>query len=345
MGKSQRIIVAFALFFTGMSPFAHAEPKTPQWVLAAKDFPEAKRLRAMLQQPESKLDFGKFTLTIDNMIDPKLDVAAGMKSVDNMVIRIRSMMSTSPSANEKLTALTIFLYGSGPWNDFRPFRYDFNDPMGTKLSNKLLQNYIASRKGNCVSMPVLFIILGARLGLDISASTAPAHVLVKYTDPASGTTYNLEATSGALPSRDEWYRQKMPMTDKAIANGLYLQKLTKKETAVVMAGVLAEHYSQTRQFEKALAIADILLEYYPRFVEVMPLKGHCYYQLLSSHFLQQYKAPNQIPINELDDYQYLTYNNKFWFDKAETLGWKQPTQAHEEQYRKRMKGYSKKSPD
>ena len=134
------------------------------------------------------------------------------------------------------------------------------------------------------------------------------------------------------------------MTDKAVTNGLYLQKLTKKETAVVMADVLAEHYSHTQQFEKALAIADILLEYYPNFVEVMPLKGHCYYQLLSLHFLQQYKQPNQIPINELDDYQYLAYNNKFWFDKAESLGWRQPTQEHEETYRKRMKGYSQKPP-
>ncbi len=345
MSKFQRAIFAFALFFTGMSPFAHAEPKTPQWVLDAENFPEAKRLRAMLQQPESKMDFGKIKLTIDNMIDPKLDVATGMKRIDDMAARIRSMLSTTPSDNEKLTILTTYLYASGAWNDYRPYRYDFNDPMGTKLSNKLLQNYIASRNGNCVSMPILFIILGARLGLDVAASTAPSHFFVKYTDPESGITYNLEATSGASPSRDEWYRQKMPMTDKAIANGLYLQKLTKRETAVVIADVLAEHYSQTHEFEKAIAIADILLEYYPKFVEVMPLKGHCYYQLLSKHFLQRYQTANQIPINELDDYQYFSYSNQFWFDKAESLGWRQPTREHDEQYRKRMKRYANKSPD
>jgi regulator of sirC expression with transglutaminase-like and TPR domain len=324
---------------------ARAEQQVPPELQNIDNFPEAKRLRAILQQPESKMDFGKITLTIDNMIDPKLDVAAGMKRIDEMVARIRSMLSTAPSDNEKLTALTKYLYVSGAWNDYQPYRYDFNDPMGTKLSNKLLQNYITSKRGNCVSMPILFIVLGSRLGLNVSASTAPSHVLVKYTDPDSNITYNLEATSGALPSRDEWYKEKMPMIDEAIANGLYLQKLTKRETAVVIADVLAEHYDQIHEYEKALAIADILLEYYPKFAGVMLFKGHCYYQLLAKYFLQQYQTANQIPLNELDFYRYLSDNNRYWYDKAESLGWREPTREHEEQYRKRMKRYAKKSLD
>jgi len=202
MRNLQRAIFIFALSIACSLSAAHAEPKTPQWILSAKTSPEVKRVRAMLQQPESKLDYAKIKLTIDSMIDPKLDVATGMKRIDDMIARIRSMLSATPSDKEKLTALTTYLYSPGQWNDYQPFRYDFNDPMGTKLSNKLLQNYIASRQGNCVSMPVLFIILGARLGLDLRGSTAPMHFFVKYTDLDSGTTYNLEATSGALPSKN-----------------------------------------------------------------------------------------------------------------------------------------------
>jgi len=95
-----------------------------------------------------------------------------------------------------------------------------SDPLGQNPTHDLLTSYLASRKGNCVSMPILFVILGERLGLNVTLSTAPLHVLVKYTDAQSGVTYNLEATSGGGFTRDAWYRQNLPMTDVAIANGI-----------------------------------------------------------------------------------------------------------------------------
>jgi len=69
-------------------------------------------------------------------------------------------------------------------------------------------------------MPFLFIILGDKLGIDVTASTAPLHVFVKFTD-TDGKTYSLETTSGANFSRDAWYREQMPMTNQAIDNGVY----------------------------------------------------------------------------------------------------------------------------
>jgi hypothetical protein len=79
-------------------------------------------------------------------------------------------------------------------------------------------------------------------GLIPTYSTAPTHVLVKYTDSKTEQTYNLETTSGANFSRDMWYQQTMHITDEALANRIYLQKLSKQETVAVMATVLAENY-------------------------------------------------------------------------------------------------------
>lgn len=44
-------------------------------------------------------------------------------------------------------------------------------------------------------MPFLFIILGDRLGINVTASVAPLHVFVKFTDE-NGVIHNLETTSG-----------------------------------------------------------------------------------------------------------------------------------------------------
>jgi hypothetical protein len=38
-----------------------------------------------------------------------------------------------------------------------------------------------------------------------------------------------------------WYQQTMHITDEALANRIYLQKLSKQETVAVMAMVLAEN--------------------------------------------------------------------------------------------------------
>lgn len=343
MRKLQTAIFAFFLLFAVSFSTAHAESNDSSWGLDANAFPEAKRLRAILQLPENKMDLAKIKLTIDKMIDPALDVDAGLKQIDRIVAKIRAMLGNNPSSNDKMLAIKKYLHEKGAWNDYRPYHYDFDDPLGTKLSNKLLQNYMLSRKGNCVSMPFLFIILGERLGIDVTASTAPLHVFVKYTDTETGITYNLETTSGAHPSRDVWYRQGMPMTDKAISNGVYLQRLTKRETVVVMASSLVEHYNENQEFEKTIAISDVQLEYYPKYVDAMLRKGSAYYRLLAKHFLQKYPTLGQIPVNERGYFQYLSDNNLFWFDKAESLGWREPSQEQDQKYLNMVKRNAKSS--
>lgn len=318
-------ILALFLVFSGWNSTAQAEP-------GINTFPEAKRIQAMLEQPESQIDLSRNKLIIDKMIDPNIDIEASLKQIDNIAAKIRTMLGNSTSSKDKMLAIKKYLYEIGEWNNFRPYQYDFDDPLGTKISNKLLPNYIASRKGNCISMPFLLIVLGEKLGIDVTASTAPLHVLVKYTDDKTGATINLETTSGANPAREEWYRKQMPMTDEAIDNGLYLQKLTKKETVVVMTTVLVEHYSKNQEYEKAIAITNIQLEHYPIYYAAMLSKGSVSYRLLEKHYLQKYPQPNQIPANERGYFKYLANNNRYWFAKAESLGWREPGKDDESKY-------------
>ncbi len=102
------------------------------------------------------------------------------------------------------------------------FAYDQQDPLGLVLKNRLVSTYVQTRKGNCVSMPILFLIVADRMGLNVHLSTAPLHLFVRYTD-AQGVDRNLEATSGGHEARTDWYRQNLPMTDKAIASGIYMR--------------------------------------------------------------------------------------------------------------------------
>lgn len=328
MTKLHVAATALILLFAGSFSACRAEvPASERFAI-----PEVARITAILKQPESEMDFGKIKLTIDKMIDPTINVDAGLKQIDGIVIQIRGMLRSNPSSNEKLLALKRYLYERGPWNGYEVFRYDFDDPRGTKIGNKLLSNYLSSKKGNCVSMPLLFIVLGQRLGLDVTASTAPEHVFVKYTDSDTGVTYSLEATSGASPARDIWIRQQSPMTDEAVANGIYLQKLTKRETVAVMAATLSENFSNRQEPEKMIAIADAVLPYYPKNVALILAKGSAYSMLMKKHFISKYPMPKDIPAKKQPYFRYLSEQNEFWYAKAEALGWRQPDMMQESRY-------------
>ena len=268
------------------------------------------------------------------MIDPFLDVEANLKKINVIVNQIKSMLDANATSTDKMLAIKKYLYEAGTWNNYQPYQYDFNDPKGIKVSNKLLPTYLVTKQGNCVSMPLLFIVLGQRLGIDVTASTAPKHVLVKYTDSDTGQTYSLEATSGAKPARDVWYQQTMHITDEALANRIYLQKLSKLESLAVMATVLAESYYDKQEYEKAMMISDVVLKYYKNDVDAMLMKGTLFYRLLAKNYIRKYPASSLIPEPERPYFEFLAMNNRYWFEKAESLGWRELTKEDEENYLK-----------
>jgi regulator of sirC expression with transglutaminase-like and TPR domain len=340
------LVIGFSPFFINSNfAFAVTIGDEPTWrELDTHSFAEAKQLRAILQKPDGKNDLARVKLTIDKMVDPTINIEANLKKIDLIVNQIRSMMGPTPSDSEKLDALQRYIYVPGSWNAGQVFSYDLNDPLGTNLKSKLLPSYLETRKGNCVSMPFLFIILGQRLGLDITASTAPSHVFAKYTDRTTGKTINLEATSGGLPSRDEWMRQQNPMTDAAIKNGIYMQRLSKKETIAVMAEELSESYTANRQFKKSILISDIILEAYPKNAQVMVRKGFCFFNLWRYEFADKYRTANDIPNIERSYFQYLSHEKEFWYDQAEALGWERPTTEEEKSYLIRVRSAKASTP-
>ena len=146
-------------------------------------------------------------------------------------------------------------------------------------------------------MPTLFLVLGERLGLNVTLSTAPLHVFIKWTDDA-GRTLNFEATSGTF-ARDSHFRREMPMTDEAIANGVYMKMLTRKETVALMAMTILDDLLRTGRNDDAIAVADALLEAYPAHAYALAKKGTAYYRLLKENFIAEYPRESDIPTEEL----------------------------------------------
>lgn len=295
--------------------------------------PHIRAVRTLLAVPEQQIDFAIAKITIDKLIDPRIDAEGTLQRLEAMAAQVRDMMPPYATSQQKAETLRLYLYEAGPWNQQRPFQYDFSDPNGTHVPNKLLANYMRTRKGNCVSMPFLFIALGQKLGLHVRAATAPQHIFVKFKDD-SGSYHNLETTSNGAPRRDSSYHHDSLMTPKALANGIYMRPLSKKETVLVMVTALMEHHSSSTQPKPdlVLALTDLVLEHDPRSIDAVLRKGYAYHLLIKQKYESQYATPRDIPAHEQAAYGELRRQNKLWYDKAETLGWRLPDNATRSKY-------------
>lgn len=288
-------------------------------------------VRAILDLPEEQIDLAKAKVTIDQMIDPSIDIAKTLTELDEMAERTRARFHPNASTREKVEVLRAQIYEPGPWNGNQPFQYDLDDPYGRAIRSKLVSTYLATRKGNCVSMPLLFIVLGQKLGLDLTASTAPEHVFVKYRDE-TGEVFNLEATSGAGFTSEAWMLKNMPMTPEALSNGVFLRRHTKKETVVVMLTTLMEFYGKEDRQEERVALAALALKYDPRNVSAMLHISAAHGQVMEREYMRRFATPADIPIPERARFVQLNEGIGHWRQKAEALGWREPDAATNTRY-------------
>jgi hypothetical protein len=157
------------------------------------------------------------------------------------------------------------------------------------------------------------------MGLHVTLSVAPNHEFLKYTDTATGNTYNIEATSLGYPEPNEWYRSRAPMSDKAVANGVYLKTLDRRETIAVMAEVVLEDEMRRKRYSETIEIADALLEAYPAQALFLIYKGDVYEGLILERFQRKYPK-GDVPAALLPTLVSLRKKADASFNRAEALG-------------------------
>ncbi len=287
-------------------------------------------LEGLLAKPEAQIDFAQAKLAVDLLIDPSQQNANTLHKINAWTMRIKARFPANATRREKLDILISTLYMPGSWNDNRPFQYDLDDPLGKNHSTKLLATYLSTRKGNCVSMPIFFIILGQKLGLPVTLATAPEHAMVKYLDD-SGQWLNVEATGGGF-KYDSSYEREFKISTKAIKNDIYLRPLSRKESVTVMMSTLMEHYGRTNQQKRRIALADLILKFNAKDVVAMQHIGAANYLLLQEQFMRPYPDANKIPQEKCAEFKRLSAENLRWYAKAETLGWVPTTPKQDAEY-------------
>jgi len=109
-----------------------------------------------------------------------------------------------------------------------PFKYDFNDFRGRQdFQNVFASKLLRTGKGQCHSLPLIYLCIAEELGARAWLSLAPQHSFIQFQDK-NGRLLLFETTNGNLVSRT-WMTQSGYITAKAIQNKTYLDTLSTRQ--------------------------------------------------------------------------------------------------------------------
>jgi len=140
------------------------------------------------------------------------------------------------------------------YNKDRIFNVDFSNP-----SDLFIHGMVDNENGGtCASMPVLYTVIGRRLGYPMKLVLAKQHVFCRWDDGKE--RFNIEgSTNGGINyDPDEHYRTwPKPITDAEMATGEYLQSLTpQEELASFLLSRSLCHHSNNQKPESRACIAE-----------------------------------------------------------------------------------------
>jgi hypothetical protein len=130
-----------------------------------------------------------------------------------------------------IVLITVLMQDFGvKYNSERIHNVDFTRPHDLFLSGLL-----RGTGGTCVSMPVLYVVIGRRLGYPLKLVEAPEHLFLRWEDPRTGERFNIEGTSQGFVSEPDEYYKEWPrnLSHREHEQGYFLKSLSPKEEVAV----------------------------------------------------------------------------------------------------------------
>ena len=172
----------------------------------------------------------------------------------------------------------------------------------TDPNSLFLHTVMDKKEGYCLSLSVLYLSIGERLGLPLYGVVVPGHFFVRYDD--GRVRFNIETTSKGGNAPDEHYIKKFNvprLNDRSI----YLKNLSKIQTLGCFFNNLGNSYSDVGDMESALLAFERAVEINPTLSESRANLGNIYLKKGQvEQAIGEYKAALDINPNDAK-----THNN------------------------------------
>ena len=125
----------------------------------------------LLARDDAKIDLAHGCLLIAQDAYPRLDVERYLGDIERMALRLRGRMPQTLAGEERVAALNEFL--------FEDLGYRGNTEQYYDPRNSYLNDVMDRRMGIPISLSVLYMAVGRRVGLPLEGVSFPGHFLVR----------------------------------------------------------------------------------------------------------------------------------------------------------------------
>jgi len=208
--------------------------------------------------PDEEIPLGKTLVHISSTIGADLtgvpvDSAAVKKEISRLAGKLSDALGEERSPREVISALNRILFVE------EGFIYDC---VAGNPDNYLLHRVIARRRGNCLGLTALYLLLAERLSLPLHIVYVPSHCFVRYED--AGARINIETGEKGAEWEDERYLREFQLTRK----WPYMRSLGRKEMIAVYLKSLGAAYSRKGREDHALRLYREAAAFYPGLPDV-----------------------------------------------------------------------------
>jgi regulator of sirC expression with transglutaminase-like and TPR domain len=154
---------------------------------------------AIVSREDAKIDLARACLLIAEDAYPGLDVDGYLGEIERFAKRLRARLAPGVAAEEKVVALNEFLFDD---LGFSGNADDYYDPR-----NSYLNEVLDRRTGIPITLSVLYMEIGRRVGLALEGVSFPGHFLVRLR--VRGGTLVLDPFAGGAPQSESDLRERL----------------------------------------------------------------------------------------------------------------------------------------
>jgi regulator of sirC expression with transglutaminase-like and TPR domain len=207
-------------------------------------------LSKVLAEKSEKVDLLHAALLIARLDNEELDINAYRRDVERMAKKIAGKMPKDADDKTKLKVLIDYLFTERGFHGSRGDYYN--------RSNSYLNEVLDDREGLPITLSVIFMELGRRLGLKIEGVGLPGHFVVRHV-PAKGEPQIIDVYEGGkILSRADVEKKVLDVTGEKLEER-FLATVTPRALIIRMFNNLLRIAQEERDADSSLRYLDTII--------------------------------------------------------------------------------------
>ena len=223
---------------------------------------------------QEHFDLAQASLMLAQDAYPDIDISGYVRQLDDIAVAIRRRVARDAFAEQKVLALNAYLF-----NEMR-FSGNFDDYYDPR--NSYLNEVIERRTGIPITLSIVYLEVGRRIGLNLKGISFPGHFLVKLSVKRGELV--LDPFLGGEAQSEADLRQRLATMLPAMAAEKasldpYLEAATPRQIVARVLRNLKNIYTHEGKLERALAVMHRMLLVVPESAEQLRDRGLLYQKL------------------------------------------------------------------